>query len=182
MTEQYEALRSAKKFPIDTHKLPKIRIIFIYGIDFVRISESFDMFYFWNGGYLWVLTTLILGSIILYNLRRSTGLQAVNFVAGFLEMVSIIFGGGNIRYQHQLEKWFFAIGLTASFFLVSLYLADFSVQSILFRGSLKVDTFEELEKHNVTFGLSSHLAKYKNEIADMIRLAIQLPTLSENIV
>lgn len=174
ITEKLSASKPAKRFTIDAYNLPKPRLIFIYGSDLVRESVGFNMLYFWTGRYFFIFISLMLGAIILYKLRRSSGLQAVDFIAGFLEVFSMIFNGGNIRYRHQLEKLFFAIGLIASFFLVSMYLAHFSIYSILFRDSSKVDSFVELAKYNVTFGLNSHLAEHKTRITDMLRWVIRI--------
>lgn len=170
ITSEYGATDVAKRIPIKTTRFSKIRVIFVYGSDFVRASSTFDMFYFWNGGYFWVLTSLLLIAMCLYSLRRRIGFRRVDFVVAFLEVFSLVFGGGNIQYRHRWEKWFFAVGLTASFFLVTIYLADFSMHSLLNRGSLEIDSFGKLAKRNVTFHLGSNIMKEKAEITEILRL------------
>lgn len=166
----YQKTNNAKKLlPLNPNQVDQISVIFVYGSDFPRRFILFDTGLFWNGTCFWIFCgVLVVAAIILYQLRRVAGLQCVSFLIGFLEVFVVVFGGGNIRAQHLYEKVFFAIMLVASFFLVSIYLADFSMHSVFYQPQ-RVNTFDELAKRNVTFYSASRLAEYESEITGMLR-------------
>lgn len=147
----------------------RLQVFFVYGADFDRNLNYLKFSHFWESFELWLVTTMLLVcSTILYVLRRFTTMRRLDFFAGFLEVFAVIFGGGNIRCAHRYEKWFFAVALSTSFFLVSIYLADFSMHSVL-NEPKKVDTFAKLAKQNVTFRLTSTLAQRKSQIESILR-------------
>lgn len=152
--------------PIDGTKQSPIRVFFVYGVDFDRSRTYFNPR---RSGDLWLFSIMLLVSaVILYLVRRIAKIRRVNFMVGLLEMFAVAVGGGNLRYQHRFEKMFFAIALIASFFIVSIYLADFSMQSVL-NEPRKVDTFEKLAEQNVTIYMTSELVSVEMQVNHLLR-------------
>lgn len=149
-----------KKFaPINAYKLVDICVIFVYGVDSPRQFSHFDVFHAWINIFL-LSAVFVMGAIIVYYVRRFAGVRRIDFMVGFLEVFTVVFVGGNIRYRHHLERLFFAAALIMSFFLVSICLADYSMHSVL-REPLKIDTFEKLAKQNITFYFDTQLKNDK---------------------
>lgn len=155
--------------PIDGKKQSPIRVFFVYGVDFDRSRTYFNPTQFWRSGDFWLFSIMLLVSaVILYVVRRIAKIRKVNFMVGLLEMFAVAVGGGNLRYQHRFEKIFFAIALIASFSFVSIYLADFSMHSVL-NEPRKVDTFEKLAEQNVTFYMTSELVGVEMQVNHLLR-------------
>lgn len=156
------------KFPTNVRVTFNLKVFFVYSSGF---TTHYSVFHSWSGyDILFMNIPIFIAAIILYVLRRRRAeLQNINFWSGFLDMYVVVFGGGNIRVRHRWERMFFAIGLIASFFLISLYLADFSMHSILNENPNKIDTFEKLSKQNVTFYLTTNLIKHEAVIKGMLR-------------
>lgn len=132
----------------------RLRVFFVYSADFDRSRNLLKMSHFWESCEFWLVSSMLLVcSTILYHLRRFINIRRPDFFAGFLEMFTIIFGGGIIRYAHRYEKCFFAVAMSASFFLVSIYMAEFSMRSVV--EPKNVDTFGKLAKKkcNISFKL-----------------------------
>lgn len=146
----YTSLKSSQNgVPLCFHQLQQIRVIFVYGMDFERQPIYFGVLHYWINNYQWInFVIIILFVIILYCLRRRA---SVRMDGSWLEVIAVVIGGGIIRVHHKLEKVFFGISLISFFFLISIFLADFSMHSIISERFEKIDTFEKLAKRNVTF-------------------------------
>lgn len=154
--------------PIISSRPLRIQVVYVYGTGSGRHYSYFDALHFWKSGSFWILSAVFfVSTTALYFVRRLAGFRVVSFVIGFMEVFAIVFGGGNVHYRHRLERWFFAIAMIASFFLVSLYLAEFSMNIVL-REPQKIDTFAKLAKKTVPFFLSSHFAGRKSNIIEML--------------
>lgn len=144
-----------------------ILVIFVYA---TADKHNLTTIYSWDMSKFVILNlVLIICAIILYLLRRLADIQRRNFMTGLLEMYCIAFNAGNIQCQHRLERIFFVIALIASFFLVSLYLAEFSLQSVIHESPHRIDTFEKLIQQNVTIYLASNMKRHKKETEEMLR-------------
>lgn len=144
--------------------------MFIYGVNSRRQISDQNALNFLTDGNVWLLIIVLsLNAAALYSIRRQAKLQRVSFVLGLLELFAIVFGGGNIRCRHSWEKRYFAIAMIGSFFLISLYLAYFSMHSMMHSKYQKIDTFEKLAKHNITYYLVSNLAENEVEVTQMLR-------------
>lgn len=165
----YGKKEKRQMLPIISHNSKRIQVMFVYGVDLKRQFNYFDVLSFWKSDNFWILCGVFsVSAIVLYLLRHLARSRTVDFVVGFLEVFAIVFGGGNIQYRHRLEKCFFAIALIASFFLVSIYLAEFSMNVVL-RQPQNIDTFAKLAKQNVPFFLQSTLSEQKADINAMLR-------------
>lgn len=157
---------------INLNQIDQISMIFVYGSDFTRSIRSLDMISFWKSTSFWIVCAIfVVAAIILYQLRRVADLQCASIFIGLFEVFVVLFGGGNIRAQHRCERVFFAIMLVASFFLVSLYLADFSMHSVLYEPQ-RVNTFDELAKRDVPFYVNLILSQHEPKINAMLRRVI----------
>lgn len=124
----------------------------------------------WNGyKILFANMPIVCGAIILYLIRRRIDFENLNFWSGFLDVYAVIFGGGNIRIQNHWERLFFGVALIAAFFLISLFLANFSMHSVLYENPYKIDTFEKLSQQTVKFYLSKHLQRHATAVKDMLK-------------
>lgn len=76
-------------------------------------------------------------------------------------MYCTIIGNGSIRIRNGLEKLFFSANLVTAFMFVSLYSTGYSMHSLL-DSRMKVDSFEELAKRDVTFYIDDLLMESKD--------------------
>lgn len=162
--------KNTKRFlPIKSYRNSKLRVIFVYGVDFGRTHKSFIAGHFWESGQFWILCIAFsISSFVLYLLRHQTGFRTKGFLHGIFEIYIIFIGGGSVQIRRGLEKLFFAAMFVAAFFLISIYLADYSMHSVLNRQQ-KVDSFAKLAQHNVTFFLIPQLAEKKKSVTNMLR-------------
>lgn len=116
-----------------------------------------------------LIPVFVLSSILLYGLRRLDGIQRVDFFHGYFEIVSMVVGGGRIRCTHKWEKLFFAIGMIASFFLISIFLARFSLENMLILEPQRIDTFEKLAKQNISYHLNWFSRVHEEDIIELLR-------------
>lgn len=152
--------------PFNSQALASVHVLFVYGDDFYRQNSYFDVF---NASISFCLLCMVflISAVILYYLRHLSTIQNVSFMVGFLEVFTVVFVGGRIRFQHRIEKIFFSVALMASFFLVSIFLADFSMHSVLQRP--QVDTFEKLSQQNTSIFLVQSLNESNEHISRIIR-------------
>lgn len=144
-----------------------ILVIFVY---VASDKHNLTTIYSWDVSKFVALNLiLIICAIILYFSHRFAGIQRRNFVYGLLKMYHIAFNAGNMQSQHRFERIFFAIALVASFFLVSMYLAEFSLQSVIHDSPHRIDTFEKLTQQNVTIYLAPNMKRHKKETEEMLR-------------
>lgn len=154
-------------------------MIFVYGADFNNQFNPLDLFHLWkNRGFWVVLVVIFVSTAILYFIRRLATERMADFSMAFLEVFSVVIGGGSIQYQHRWERIFFAFGLGATFFLMSIYMADFSMSSVLLHGNQRIDTVGKLAKLNVPFFYALNLASHKFDLMEMLRYSFD--TLSES--
>lgn len=145
-----------------------IRVFFVYALGFDHQNSHINLSNYWKDPVLGLFVVIFLVSVILlYILRHLVDLRRANFFNGLLEITATVFGGGQIHTQYHLERAFFAIVMIASFFLVPIYLADFSMHSVLLE-SEKINTFEKLAEQNVPVHVSSVLSSSRLYIADLL--------------
>lgn len=160
----------SKLITIGANQGTKLCVIFVYGNIDIRLRHTISSFRLYEGaGFCVLIVVFFVCAIILYLIRRHAKLRRIDFIAGLLDVHGAVIGGGSIRCQHRWERMFFAVTLIASFFLVSLYLADFSMHSIINLEYQKVDTVEKLSAKNVKFYLDPSLLKHKSFIEYMLR-------------
>lgn len=163
--------KNTKLWPINSYKQQNIRVLFIHAKNFNR--DTFPVYETWhNRNYYFICALFWLSVFILYLLRRRIGLRMKSFLDGYFEIVAICLGGRVIRYHHRYERMFFAILMVAAFFLVALHSSHFSMHVILRQETFKVDSFETLAKHNVSFGLLKTLSYEEEYITNLLRYVV----------
>lgn len=146
-----------------------MKVIFVYGVDFPRPSKTLIALNFWGSVSSWILfNAFFVGTIILFILIRQTRLQGQSFMYCLFEMYCCVIGNGNVRIQNGLEKLFYSAAFGTAFFFVAIYLADYSMHSLLDH-RVKVDSFEELAKLDVPFLINAFFAEQTNYITNMLR-------------
>ena len=108
-----------------------------------------------------------MGAIILLVLRQRN-LRRESFSYCLFEIYCTVIGNGNVRIRTGMEKLFFSATLMTAFLFVSIYLADYSMHSLL-HNRMKVDSFEELAKQDVPIHLNGFFAGKMNYVTDMLR-------------
>lgn len=150
------------------YQTTSIRVFFVYAIDFKHQKCHIKLSNYWRDPVLRLFAAMFLVSVtLLYILRCLVRLRSATFLHGLLELIATVVGGGNIHIQHPLERAFFAIVMIASVLLVPIYLADFSMHSVLIE-SEKINTFEKLAEQNVCIRVSSILYSGRLYIADLL--------------
>lgn len=156
-------------YPIKSHLHYKLIVVYIYEKGYNRQHKYVTYLQFWERKNTWFLKpTIILGTIILYLIRKRAKL-GMGLCNGFLDVLIIFFGGGNIQSQHKWEKMFFSILMVAAFFWVSIYSANFSMHSTISDDFWTVSTFKMLAKQNVTFYLTRSVIKEQSIITQMLQ-------------
>lgn len=146
-----------------------ILVIFVYGIDYPRPRSNFIGTRFWESLNFWIsFIAFVVSTIILFFLRCYAGHERMSFSYCLFEMYSTVIGNGRVRIRNGWEKLFFSGVLVAAFLFVSIYLANYSMHSLLLN-QFKVDSFEELAKRDVPFYLSGSISEYMEDIRIILR-------------
>lgn len=156
---------SEKILPLNL-QLTKLRVIFVYGSNLTHYTYR-DGTDFYLKGNFWIFDLMTFFFMItLYFLRRHT--NARNEISlCYLESNALFLGGGGVNAQSKLEKLFFAIAMTASFFIVSTAMATFSMHSMVPNKFNKIDSFAQLAQMNTTFHTT--LNENKEHINEMLK-------------
>lgn len=102
-------------------------------------------------------------------IRHRAGIRDDGIIVGCIEIMCVAIGGGPIRANHKWERHFFAILMVTLFFIVSIFMADFSMSSSIRDNLMNITSFKELAKQNVTFYIGSSLQRHKDVIEKMLR-------------
>lgn len=152
-------------YPYDSIKL---MAIFVYGDDFTRqmnivfIPEAIRT--------LAICLISFLGSatVILLCMRRKLRLRRSGLISVFMDIIIAFIAGGNLQMRHRVERWFFGILLTATFFITSLFVGEL-LDCVYRVMNQRISTFGQLaEIHSPVYSGSS-LAMYEGNIHDMLR-------------
>lgn len=155
---------------IDSTRIFKLRVIFVYGDNFTR-HHYFTVLNFWKSIKLWtVIIVIIIFATALYELRRRAGIRRASFTSGCMEILSVAIYGGNIHCSHKWERIIFASAMMTLFFLFSIFLADFSMQSIVASTVEKIDTFEKIAEHEFPIYVGLQAKRDIESIRNLFRL------------
>lgn len=156
----------AKLYPYETIKA---KAIFIYGNDYRRqiVSPIELMSNYWFIPIWFLFTTLVLHLIRLkFNVRSAT------LSSSCLDMITIFFGGGNIRDNHgrnyRIENCFIVVLLVGMFFMQSLWVSNFLSQISTLRSD-SVDTLSKLSKLKTPIYFGRDLNEQKDTIEWILR-------------
>lgn len=147
----------------------KMDVIFVYGVDFPRPVKNFISSPFWKSFGFWILfVAFLMSTYILLFLKRKIDQSRESFSYCLFEMYCTVIGNGNVHIRTRIEKLFFAATLMTAFLFVSIYLADYSMHSLL-DNRMKVDSFEELAKQDVPIHLNGFFAGKMDYVTDLLR-------------
>lgn len=125
----------------------KLIVVFVYGSDYQRkFSDNLFsklMVFVFN----WTNLFVISAAVVLCFLRRLRRLQHDGFISSLIDVTVIFTGGGTLRFDHKLERWFFVIMSIGALFLNAICLEPTLFPSFL-QHQQRVDTFNELSEIN----------------------------------
>lgn len=129
------------------HVKIKLKTLFVYGTDYKRKMNIFSVPESVTIVAALVLSFIFAAAITLYIIRRKLRRPPNEFLSAFIDCWIPFIGGGNLRMEHRLERWFFAILLFGAFFIMSVFSGDLlnCVVQVL---NEKVSTFAELAEIN----------------------------------
>lgn len=154
-----------------THLYPyrsmKLSVFFVYGTDYQRqinnnLFSKLKIFTF-----NWTNLLVILAAIALCFIRRLNKLRRDGFISVLIDVVVIFTGGGNLRMDHKLERWFFVIMSIGAFFLNAICLGPTLFPSYLLP-CRNIETFQELAAINPPIYISFLLRGDKHLVADLM--------------
>lgn len=140
----------------------ELRVIFVYGKDFDRRMNIFFVPKSVQLVGILVLLFIFAAAIFLYITRQKLRLPHNDFPSALFDCWIPFIGGGNLRAEHRLERWFFAILLFGAFFIMSVFSSDL-LDCVVRVLNAKVSTFAELAEinppiySNIEFYLDSDL-------------------------
>lgn len=124
----------------------KIKLLFIYGDDYMLETGSPPLFHVVSS-YWFIPFWFITSTILLQLLRRFMSKMGKSYISSSaLDITTIFFGGGNLRYRHKVEKYYFQILLFGIFFLQSIWVGDFLSKISAVRNVNAIDSFEKLSE------------------------------------
>lgn len=151
-------------YPIGSNK---VKVIYIHDINFKRrkglpIHEILPN--------LWYIgLAFMLCFYILYFIRELTWTRRVNISNTFLDVFILLFGGGNLRYRHQIEKCFIGAILIAVFFILNIWFGGFLSHISTQTNLNSIDTFEKLSQTNASVHISMTLLNLQYVIHNFLR-------------
>lgn len=118
-----------------------------------------------------IMSLVALATIVLCIIRRKLKLRRSGLIPSFIDTLTAFIGGGNVRMQHKIVKWFFGILWIAAFFKISVFLSDLVdyFTSIL---NQEVSTFEQLAQINPQFVVSESITQHRGRILEMFRCVV----------
>lgn len=122
-------------------------VIFVYGSDYQRqINNNFisKLALFTLN---WTNLFVILSGIVLWMVKRFNRLRDQGFIVVLVDVMVIFTGGGRLRNDHKLERWFFSIVSIAALFLNAICLGPTLFPSFLHH-QRSVDTIQQLAEIN----------------------------------
>lgn len=146
----------------------KLLVFFVYGSDFERqfnnnFFNKLKVFLF-----NWTNTFVILASVTLCFVRRVQRLRHDGFISVLIDVVVIFTGGGKLRFDQKLERWFFSIVSIGALFLNAICLEPTLFPSFLHH-QRTVNTFEQLAEINPPVYLAGVLKGNEPYITALLR-------------
>lgn len=115
---------------------------------------------------------MIFGTIMLYFLRRGELMLEDNFTLAYVDMVTVITGGGTIRYRDKLEKIFFGFLFLGSFYINAICIENLLFSDFLTQAPDRIDTLVKLDKLNPTI-YGTTFGKDNNRSIEILRLGFK---------
>lgn len=110
-------------------------------------------------GTIWIQIVFICcATIMLYFLRRGELMRRIEFISTFIDVMTAVTGGGNLRYRDKLEKIFFGFLFFGAFYINAIGIENFLFATFLMQEPERIDNFDKLAKYNppvFTFDLSN---------------------------
>lgn len=131
-------------YPHDTSEL---KVLFVYGTNFRREMNIFYVPSHVRIAAALVLSFIFMAAIALYIIRQKLRMVNYDFFSAVGDCWIPFIGGGNLRMEHRLERFFFAILLFGAFFIISVFSGDLLDCVVTFLNA-KVNTFEKLAEIN----------------------------------
>lgn len=153
-------------YPFDSIELCAV---FVYGhdierqVDIYHFSKKFMILFSINN-----FITTSLATILWIARRKIMSISQSEFSLAQLHILSVIFGGGNVRIQHRFERYFFSILMLASFFTVPLTLGEYLEEAYNFLNQ-QMSTFEELRQFNLSVYSTPPLRNHNNDVQEMLK-------------
>lgn len=110
-----------------------------------------------------ILLFICLATLVLWFIREKLERRHNSLVSSFMESLVPFIGGGVIRMQHKLERWFFSVLCMSAFFIVAVLVGDI-LDSIVRIQTQRISTFQELAKADMPIYISTSLAMHGDEI------------------
>lgn len=125
----------------------KIMVLFVYGTDYTRqmnillIPEAVQIVA------ALITLTMSTAALVLSVIRRKLRLRRGGLLTAFVDIWITFIGGGNLRVDHKLERYFYAILLTAAFFITSLFAGELldCIVRILNQKITKLEQLKEID-------------------------------------
>lgn len=160
----------SKHYPLYPYEMVELSVVFVYGIHSPRKKYT-SPYLKWGLAINWMEIFWIISATILCILRRRMRLRRDGFISCAFDMFIAIFGGGNLRIRHKLERLLFGIVLIGSFFMLAIW-ADAFLFICNFISDQQIDTFEKLVEENPSIFISHVLKKYEDIIFKMLRIIL----------
>lgn len=168
--DSYSATKSSKSNQIATYPYSAIdlSIVFFYGADEKRKrvhikTESETIFKILTEIISWVTA-----AVFCY-VRKRNRLRRNGLISSYIDVQTAIYGGGNLRLNHNLEQWIFSILFFGYFFLDILYYQIVIYPAFLiFDQSIK--NFKELAVVNPLIYLSPAIGDFNKTVDILLRL------------
>lgn len=127
------------------------------------------MLYFWDKTTV-CMSLVLIGAmaIVLFLVRRYADYRVRSFGDAIFDVIPLSLLLRTFRFNHRSERLSFTIACVGSFFLVSMYLAKFSMHTIVSNDTYTVDTFQEAAKYNPKYRVTVVLRSHMKAITDII--------------
>lgn len=161
-----EKVKTTSLYPFDSVELV---VFFIYGTDYPRqinsnLFSKLKLFLF-----NWTNLFVILVAFVLCFIRRLNNIRANGLPSVLIDVVVIFIGGGKLRMDQKLERWFFVIVSIGALFLNSICLGPTLFPSFLLP-QRTIDTFQQLTELNPPIYLVPMLRPHEEIVREMLKL------------
>lgn len=161
-------LGNSTTVPLYPYRSKDLSVIFFYGSDYRRqinnnLFSKLKIFTF-----NWTNLFVIFAAIALCFIRRLHKLRRDGFISVLIDVVVIFTGGGNLRMDHKLERWFFVIMSIGAIFLNAICLEPTLFPSFLLNHR-SISTFHQLAEINPPIYLRLVLRSNEHLIVEMLR-------------
>lgn len=145
----YNLNESAGKMPfmLNPYITDELKVLFIYGPNFKRETDIFSVPKSVVVVASMVLSFIFGAALLLYVMRRKLRLFRYDFLSATLDCWIPFIGGGILRPEHRLERWFFTILSLGAFFIMAVFSGDL-LDCVVCVLIAKVNTFAKLAAIN----------------------------------